>query len=101
MPILLRMVSEKYCCGCRQSLHIHKFHKLHPIAMEQLSKEIYNVLEIWEPKDLKISTYSATDAEDVKEMVLRKSYKSCMHVYVPMCEPFLYSYELRMVVRVY
>lgn len=40
-------------------------------------------MEIWEPEDLNISTKSATDAEESKEMVFRKSYTACVTVYVP------------------
>lgn len=40
-------------------------------------------MEIWEPRDLNISTHSATDAEAEKEMVFGKLYNSYVPVYVP------------------
>lgn len=50
--------------------------------MGQLPEELYDFVEILEPKDMNIHTKGTRNAEEAKKTVLRKSYKACVPVYV-------------------
>jgi len=87
MTVLKCMVAEETRGGHRQREYIDTFKELLPIAMGQLSGELYDWVEAWEPEDL-----TTTTAEDVdgglsvgerKKEVFNKEYQACVPVYVP------------------
>lgn len=64
MNVIMCIDSEKSRDRQNKKVIVNTFQKLFPISMVQLSEEIYNFVEIWEPEYLKISKQSATDAEE-------------------------------------
>lgn len=71
------------------------FQKCVPISMGHLSEELYNFTKKWDQEDLHIATECDIEAtrndEEAKEHMFRKSYNSCMSVYVPTVNRFYLS----------
>ena len=61
MTVLKCRVAEETRVGKRQREYIETFKELLPIAMGQLSGELYDWVEAWEPEDLVTSTTEDVD----------------------------------------
>lgn len=83
MDVLLCMVSKN--CGGRQEqkLNLDTFQELLIIPMGRLSEKQYKIVEIWESKDLNVSSHIVNDSKWAKKMLFGKAYRALLHAYVP------------------
>lgn len=83
MNVLLWMVSEKGHGRKRPETYMNTLQKMIPMSLRTLLEEHYNVVKIWAPEHLTISTQSGDDAKGGQDMVFRNFYYACLTVFVP------------------
>ena len=88
MTVLDCLLADEKRGGKRQKLYVDTFQKFLPIAMGQLSEELYDWVKYWAPDDL-ATAVSEFDIDAVptpgetKDQVFSKTYEACIPVYVP------------------
>lgn len=96
MIVLLCMVSERNCSQRRKKIYVETFQKIFPIAMGQLSEEVYYILAILEPENLNISRQMPMMHDEQGKWCLKSAKK---HMFLSMCplwtvyiQPFAVNY---------
>lgn len=56
MTVMDCLIHDVLRGGLRQKKYVEAFHRLLPIAMEQISKEMYDFVQEWETKDVTIGS---------------------------------------------
>ena len=91
MTVLNCMNADEGRGGQRQRLYVYTFTKYLPIAMCQISEDLYDYVKKCKAEDLEMESSvvdgmegAGTDSEtSAKQRVFSKTYKACVPVFVP------------------
>ena len=89
MTVLDCLAAEDDGCrgGARQRKYVETYEKFLPLAMEQLTEQLYKFVKEWEPEDLEVEKISVFEDEEnmetAEEKAFKKKYGACVAVHVP------------------